>query len=341
MRRHSSAFPRLLVLLALLFFAGGVRAADNWADLAGDDPDFAASTALCKKAKAVTLPPQPGPAAKDCDSSALLYGIDRPVDPAAARACAAREMREDGDNPAVGAATLATMYANGTGVPRDLDVAIAYACLINGAPVEMQGRLKHLAELKAKGPGAKPFDICDDATSGAMEGFCAERDGDVANAKRKVELAKLADRMTGASRAAFDKLRQAEQAFVKASSDNEVDMSGTARGMLIVGSQQGHEEAFMATLRGVLAGKLESVSRAGETDKRLNTTYAKVMALKDTSGLGTVDKKDIKATQRVWLAYRDAFLAFAKVVAPTVPADTLAATLTDARTKDLAAFLQS
>ena len=313
----------------------------TWADTAGDDKAYAASKSICIKAKAVKLPAIGGSAPKDCDSSTLLYGGDRPADPAAARSCAAREMKDDADNPSVGAATLATIYANGSGVARNYDVAIAYACQINGAAAEMDGRINHLARLKAAGPEKQPFDICDDATSGAMEGFCAEREGDIANAKRKVEIAALTANLSGPARAAFDKLRNAEQAFVKASSDNEVDVSGTARGMLIIGSEQGHEEAFMTTLRSVLGGKVSGGRDASGADKQLNTTYGKVMAMKDTSGLGTVDKKGIKETQRVWLAYRNAFVAFAKLAMPATSTDALTAELTEARTKDLAAFLET
>ena len=313
------------ICLALLLATTGAHAADNWADTAGNNKDYAASKAICVKAKSVSLPTNTPASPKDCDSSALLYGIERPSDPAAARACAVRETRDEADNPSLGFATLATIYANGRGVARNYDFAIAYACLIDGAPAEMDGRVKHLARLKAAGADKAPFDFCDDVTSGMMEGFCAEREGDLANARRKVEIASLLAGLDAPARAAFAKLEQAEKAFVKAAADNEVDVSGTARGMLIVGSQQGHEDGFMTALRSTLAGKVTGGGTAKEADKRLNATYAKVMALKDTSGLGTVDKKGIKDTQRAWLGYRDAFIAFAKAAAPAVPADALAA----------------
>ena len=329
--------PLTLASLLLLGLPATAYAAESWAETAGNDKDYAASKAICRTAQGVKLPTGGG-APPQCDSSALLYGIGRPADPVAARACALREMTDHSDDPGRGAATLATIYANGSGVPRNYDVAIAYACLIDGAPAEMDGRIKHLAKLRADGPGKAPFDVCDDVTSGLMEGVCAERDGELADGKRDVAIASLTAGLAPAGKAAFGKLQAAETTFVKASADNEVDMSGTARGAMVVASQQKHQNAFAAIVRAILDGKLPPTG--SQADKQLNATYGKVMALKETSGLGTVEKKGIKATQLTWLRYRDAFVAFAKVAAPGLAPATLAAALTEARTKDLAALLQ-
>ena len=327
MERHLLGFAILFASVA------AARAADNWADSAGTD--YAASKAICSKAKGVKLPVGSDSAPNACDSTRLLYGIGRTADAAAARACAARELKNNGDDSTGGAATLATIYANGSGVGRDYDVAIAYACLINGAPAEIDGRVKHLAELRAHGPGKAAFDVCDDATSGLMEGFCAGRDGALADAKRDVEIARLTAHLEGAAKAAFAKLRGAEQAFVEAAAENEVDTGGTARGAMIVGSRQAHRDAFAATIRKVLDGTLAATGTARAADAALNAAYNKVMGLKDTSGLGTVEKKGVKATQLRWLAYRDAFVAFAGSAVPTASSDALTTELTKARTDDL------
>lgn len=335
MRRRSIWLPTVVACLA----AAAAAHAESWVRTAGADPEFKQSVAICKAA--VPLPPA-GSAARgapaDCNSSDLLYGIGRAADPAAARACALREMAA-GENTTGGAATLATIYANGAGVPRDDDLAIAYACEIDGAPFETDGRVKHLATRKAKGLAAEPFDLCDDVTSGLMQGFCAERDGDRADAKRALALAELTAKLSAPARAAFTRLQKAEDDFVKRSADGEVDVSGTARGALIVGSQQMHRDGFLAALRAMLSGQIGSAQPAREADRQLNATYGKVMALKDTAALGTVTKSGIKDAQRAWLLYRDSFLAFARVAAPAVPPEALAAELTRARTKDLAAFL--
>lgn len=331
----------LFAAVLMVASATTAEAAETWADTAGNDPQFAASKALCAQAKSVKLPAATTTSAPaGCDSSDLLYGVGRPADPAAARACALHELATGDENPLHGAGALATIYANGSGVPRNYEIAIAYACRIGGASFEEDGWVKHLASLKAKGPGAQPFDICDDITSGMAQGACAERSGAIADAARATEIATLAAKVAPAARAAFDKLRAAEQAFVKSSADNEVDVSGTGRGAFIVESQQAHDKAFVETLRKVLDGTLDRPAvPAVEADKKLNAAYTRLMTLKDTSSLGTVKKSGIREAQRLWLAYRDAFLAFAKVGAPGVPADSLLADLTSARTKDFTSLL--
>jgi uncharacterized protein YecT (DUF1311 family) len=294
---------------------------------------------ICQHAKTLVLPKPTAAPDKGCDSQALYYGIGRPADFSAARACALAHLTGT-DSPMDGPAILANIYANGSGVPRDYDKAIAYACQIDAAPAEMEGRIAHLVALKAKGPGTTPFDVCDDITSGLMMGFCASRDSDIAAAKREAKIDALARDLGEGHKAALKTLRAAAGAYANAVADNEVDLSGTARGALSIGARDEANDAFATTLQAALAGELAAATPAdlAAADKALNAAYAKVMALKDMSGLGTVDKAGIKKTQRAWLAYRDAFTAFAKGgrTSPT----TVARVLTAQRTKALAAFLE-
>ena len=296
---------------------------------------------ICKRAKAVRLP-APDPAAKagkDCDSQALYYGIGRAADPAAARACALSHLGTD--DPMEGPSTLVTIYANGKGVPRNYDIAIAYACRMGtAAAAEMEGRLKHLMALKAKGPDKAPFDICDDVTSGMMMGTCAQRDSDLEEVKRNGKLDALTRNMGEGHKVAFAKLRKMEAGYATAVSDNAVDLSGTARNEFAVAARDAHHDAFVSTVQAALEDELAAASPADlvQADKALNAIYAKVMAASDTSTWGTVDKAGIKATQRTWIAYRDAFTAFAK--GGTTSELTVARVLTQQRTKDLAAFLE-
>ena len=333
--KPSADIVRFLLRVAFVAALGIKPAvADNWADTAGDDKEYAETKAICVRAKSTKLPPVGAGAPEGCDSSALLYGADRPPDPAAARACAAREMTKSDSPPTGGAGTLATIYANGTGVPRDYDIAIAYACTVDGAPAEMDGRIKHLARLKANGPDKTPFDFCDDITSGMMTGFCAEREGALADAKRKVELDKLVAGLSAPGKTAFATLQAAQQAFAKSSSDNEVDVSGTGRAAFIIENKSAHDDAFLATMRAVLAGKVAAADASG-ADKRLNAAYEKIMRLKDVSGLGTVTKAGVKQAQRTWLRYRDAFVTFAKITAPNLSPDVVVADLTQTRAREL------
>ena len=126
-------------------------------------------------------------------------------------------------------AILMTIYATGVGAHRNPDLAIRFACTLDGAPAEMEGRIAHLQKLKASARRKLAFDLCDDITSGFMMGACAAHAQRIEEAKRTAQYrAKLAG-WTAPERAAFAKLRQAARTFFQARSSNEVDLSGTAQ----------------------------------------------------------------------------------------------------------------
>lgn len=242
-------------------------------------------------------------------------------------------------------AVLMMLHANGHGVPRDIGRAIAHACRVDGAPAELAGRLEHLQRMAAEQDKA-PFDLCDDITSGMMMGFCAGIAQDTDSRARDAALARLAASLTPAQRARFAALRRAADAFARSVGENETDLSGTARAAMAIGAQAAVHDELLADLRAAEAGKLPAGTPAGfsAADRALNDAYRKVMALPaDTGGRvarTTVTKSDIRATQRAWIAYRDAWTAFAVARYPAVPAAAWAARLTERRTAQLRAWLE-
>ena len=143
--------PLLLVLIVMAFPAAAVAAP-------GEGP----SAAVCKRLEDRAPPaadrptPAQARALKDCDSEALYYGEKGPPDFVKARLCAFQEDDEGkGDSRTedvfAGQTILMQLYANGLGgVKRDLDQATAYACAIDGAPAEVDGRVQHLQALKTR-----------------------------------------------------------------------------------------------------------------------------------------------------------------------------------------------
>lgn len=98
----------------------------NWADEASritQEPEFAASKAICRRLRDLDPPardwPDPKTAAtlSDCSSGSLYYGIDIPADPVHARQCALLETQRPGGNggPFMGIGVLMMIYANGRG----------------------------------------------------------------------------------------------------------------------------------------------------------------------------------------------------------------------------------
>ncbi len=322
----------------------------GWADRPDSkDPAYAASRAICRKVAGAAMPaadlPTPAEAAAlaDCSSQALYYGIGRPADPRAARLCAVVENRsadpQVDDFGFTGDRMLMTIYANGRGADRDLDVATALACRSGFAPAEIDARVRHLARLKAEGWTGSDFSLCDDVTSGMMGGICADHDQLIARAERHRVLDALSAHWTAAERAAFAPLQKAAAAFVDARGENEVDQSGSARAAFVVGAEEKAEQAHARLLADAEAGRIASATAAQAlaADAALNAAYRALMArapafARDT----TLSAADLASTERAWLRYRDAWLAFAKVRYPALPPDALLTRLTRERTAQLA-----
>ena len=128
MSRRGLKLPLLVLGLALT--AGAPAGADDvpWHGTFISPPVRAVSDGTASLPEPKADLPSPGEAAalKDCESAALYYGIGRPANPVAARKCAYLESRRGEGGPTLaGAPVLAMIYANGRGVRRNYDQAIA------------------------------------------------------------------------------------------------------------------------------------------------------------------------------------------------------------------------
>ena len=341
-----------LALAALISLAFTVQAsAADWGDVQ-DDPAYDASKAICRAVKDAQPPPGDLPtpaqssALKGCDAEALYYGQKAAPDYPKARQCAfvaTRNGQVDTDQVFGGLAILAQVYANGLGAAKNLDLATHYACNLAGAPAEMDGRVTHLAAIKAKGPGQDRFDYCDDITSGFAQGQCASREQTLANARREAGLDALGARVAPAARGAYAALRRRSDAFATLHGGNEIDLSGTARGALVIEAEEEAREAFGKTLRRLLDGKLASATpaQAKSADAALNAAWRRLRAHgQKVQAYGTVTLDDVVKAQRAWLGYRDAFAAFDRAQAPGASSDGLLVELTQARTAALQDLLR-
>jgi hypothetical protein len=237
--------------------------------LSAQDEGREAPAPDCETLKTIPLPLDDQPSAatlaslKGCSSEALYFGIGLAKDPVLARQCAYLE-REGPDNgwPNLffGTGMLMTIYANGAGADRNFDVAMRFACELNGAPAEEAGWIAHLQKLKNENWQGQDFSPCDDITSGAAMGFCAAHEEKLADAAREAKLADITAHWSGAEHDTFAALKKAMNDYVEAKADNEVDMSGTARGVLSVDAKEEEEERFLATLERLISGDLAHVS---------------------------------------------------------------------------------
>ncbi len=315
---------RIGVLVVLLCIALSAQAAD--------DMDTAA---VCSEVETLQMPFADTPTQDDrdrlvgCSADELYHGIGREPNFVDARLCAVIEI-ELGEAPLFGSsAVLMMVYANGAGVERNIPLAKHYACIVAGAPAELEARLAHLDQIAAEPETAGRIALCDDITSGYMMGECAVHEqGDVVTA-RQARFAKLSASWPKAQQAALASLRASAAAFFKARVENEIDLSGTARAAQALGESNALDDGLLAALTAFEAGEVPTAS-AGDfaaADAKLNTEYAAARTAAtaqpgDIAGpLGTIRPDGIRIAQRAWLKYRDAWMEFGKRRYPKVKAD--------------------
>lgn len=297
--------------------------------------------AICKRVGAphVPLADRPTPlertALKGCRSERLYYGIGVKADYAKARKCAVIEAEHGDDLMFGGSTVLMQIYANGLGVPRNPDVATAFACTVDAAPMEIDLRIQALQELKRK---PSRFDICDLATSGLLGGFCAGREADLAAVGRDARVKALVASLPPAARSAWPALQKAFDAYVSASARGETDLSGTLRGAFITEAEEALRNQQLKDLERLRDHQWPAAGAADarDADAKLNARYRQ--ALQRAAGsdnLTTIEPDDIRTAQRAWLVYRDAYLRFAAAAAPTVSRDAVLTRLTRLRLADL------
>jgi uncharacterized protein YecT (DUF1311 family) len=249
------------------------------------------------------------------------------------RACAL----EKNDN-----GVLMMLYANGYGVARDTDRAIHHACVVDFiAKAEMEHRIAHLA---TRSENDKPFDLCDDVTSGTMGAVCTSRREAQDSRVRNLRLDRAARALPAASRVAFARLREAADTYATKAGYEETDARGTAAADVAYRNQARLREQAMQAMLDTIAGKLPQASAAqcAEWDRQLNATYGEVMAIASTQdghpdriGDSTIEHAAVRNAERLWLAYRDAFVAFRASLGTGSDPDAIKALLTEQRVAQL------
>ena len=316
-------------------------AAFDWGDPGGEgagDPQYARSQALCRQLRDRQPPAADRPDARaaaglrGCDAEALYYGIGVRRDPERARLCAFTQTPgHPAIEPFAGRAMLMTIYANGAGARRDVDVAIHLACGIAGlAPAEYDARVNHLARLRGAARRGPAFDYCDDIRGGLAEGLCSAHRAALARPRREAALRALIARWTPEEKAAFEPLRRAFEEFVAASAAGDL-ASASLRGRL----EQGLRDQFAEMLQRLSNGRAPrfTTGQFGTEDLQLNQAYRARLEDERQYDAPGISVASLQNAQRAWLRYRDAFIAFARVKYPAVARDSLAAWITRNRSE--------
>ena len=338
---------RTLVLLALML---GV--VPNFVAQTPQSDPRANAQATCEQvlAKAPPAPDDAGNFGADCDSSAFYFGIGRPKDFVAARHCAYAELTKPSStnsNIFAGPGILSMIYANGEGTARNTALARRFVCESGwSAPAELHIRLDLLDQIDKS---AKPphFDICDTATSGLSQGWCASIDSRKTDVSRSAKIAQLTSNLTPAGRTAFAALQKAEAAYELTRGDNEVDLSGTGRAAFSIEESEKVADEFLTNLRSLSQPPPSTSMNARAADQQLNLAYASVREKLPakagesfSSKYGTVGFDGVQTTERVWLQLRDRWMDFIHIAYPSYPSDIFLVKITSQRTQQLNSLVQ-
>ncbi|WP_426191919.1 lysozyme inhibitor LprI family protein [Massilia sp. DWR3-1-1] len=283
----------------------------------------------CLRVRHAVPAAQAATAAPACDARAAYYtkldqAVTSAAEWAAVRACAAASNDS---------AVLSMLYANGLGVARNTDVATFYACSTGAAHAEMAARVAHLATLA---PAAR-FDLCDDITSGRMGGECAAIAASRAERIETAYFARLRATLSGPQARAFDRLVKANARFAQAHGSGETARGGSGYVGFMIGAQARESEWLREHLLAFEKGKfqLPPPSQFASDDAELNRRYRARIAPGAAPDEYAIAPAALRAAQRAWLAYRDAWVDFAALRYPQVPAAALQALLTQWRIAQL------
>jgi hypothetical protein len=268
---------------------------------------------------------------KDCVSQNFYYGIGQPIDYEKARLCAYEEFKKNDKLVFGGSTILMMIYANGFEVKKNILLAERFACLIEGAPAEFDGRIHHLEKLKTDLNDSSKFDLCDDITSGFMMGHCAKNLNLIESAKRVSTINALIATFNETEKNTFIKLQAASKDFTKARIDNEVDLSGTARSMFQINEEAIQEKDFIESLQKLEKGKAPKYTHAQflEEEKKMTSLNNKIQNSKET--WGTISKDGINETQKSWLKYRELWIDFSKIKYPKYTSESISTWFTKKR----------
>lgn len=275
------------------------------------------------------------------------YGIGGPRDFALARALAFAEWDRSQSSDEVtglgGEAVLMMLYANGEGVTRDPDIAIHMACSIGSAAIAETGqRVARLQAMKHAVEPTGPFDFCDDVTSGFASSECAWRDLKIVLSQQQDQDVALTRGWPAEMRARLAALREAQAGFARARSEHESWVGGLDPWKAAYATwleTQTHKES-QQLLSDLMEDRWPAPSAGGvaEADSLLNDFYRKVLAGPRIDE-ERVTPEGVRATERAWLTYRDAWLAFVRLRKPEAEQAIFQA-LTEARARQLRCLLE-
>ena len=296
-----------------------------------EDCSAYASIPLPAEAEKAPVPKTP-PA---CASYRAYRGIGRAVNYSEARACAWQErlaqkaqLGQNQEEPIAwvvgGSLILADIYFNGTGVKRNIPLAMRFACESEEGMARLA--LPDIAKLDGSPRAHGPFEFCDYAASTFTENFCSGYASEIEDDRRSRYSNSLKSSMTVEQRAAFEQLLAAQNAYIEAHA-YEVDQGGTIRVVRTIRSQGILKDFFHTEVVHFEHKKWPVLSDSEITtaDTLLHREYVKKLQqlrtrTKESTNQGAITASDLSRVEETWQTYRDAWVAFARLRYPAAVA---------------------
>lgn len=165
-------------------------------------------------------------------------------------------------------------------------------------------------------------------------------DEELAEMKKEAEdlqrtLDTFSKNLSGETPSKYKSLRKALEAYATAHAENELNAVGTGWASAVDAAEKSVLKEFINIFKKLDSRHFEMASEMEfkKRDAELNRIYKKIQKNKnfDTESAAAPSRNGIKDTQRLWLQYRDAFLAFAALKFPDVSKSSLSALLTTQR----------
>jgi uncharacterized protein YecT (DUF1311 family) len=177
-----------------------------------------------------------------------------------------------------------------------------------------------------------------------MGGACAGRREAQDNRVRNARLDRAARALPAARRPAFAALRQAAERNATEAGYSETEAQSTAAADFAFQHQARLREQAMQAMLDAIDGKLPPASAEdlAAWDSQLNQVYGDLTASPSTQeghpgriGDSTIENAEVRKAERLWLAYRDAFVPFRASLPSSPDADAIKTLLTAQRVAQL------
>jgi len=227
-----------------------------------------------------------------------------------------------------GISTLAMIFAGGKGTAPDLPLAIKFACEIQDWDGDGRELATMLDEQRKKGATKVDFDICDSVPGRQTNFLCIGRDESWVHADIPIALKRLEAGNNSTQRAAFKRVLDARRAFMEAHAREEPNGT-TGATQFAMRDLVEDDQLWSNALQNFAAGKLPKYTEADfkKADSDLNAFYRQQLQIakhicEEMSCDDTNDyARHMIQSERAWLAYREAWVAYGRLRWPSVPPD--------------------